>query len=325
MRSGRFGRLSFAVIIFFLLMGGENLAAEKKFPTRPIQVIITFQPGDTDNLLRPFIEKMPEYLGQPLSFVYKPGAGGSLGAGLAAAAKPDGYTLIGSSQSAVLVLPLTRKDLNYTWQSFAPICCLVEGALLVAVKSDAPWRSLKDLLADAKKSPGQITYTSSGTYAMPHLIMEALSSEAGVKLNYIPSQGGGPAATAVLGGHVNAFSGPLAPVFPHLMAGTMRLLALYNPKRIQAFPDVPTLAEIGYTIGASAVYGILAPRDTPKEVIEALYQSAKKAVENHRDFITGRLDNLGAQLLLKNPEEYTGLLARENELFSRILKTVIRQ
>lgn len=321
---GRHWGVRIGVLFFWVLLfpAGESFAAEKKFPVKPMQVIITFQPGDTDSVLRPFIEKMPEYLGQPMSFVYKPGAGGSLGAGVAAAAKPDGYTLIGSSQSAILVLPLTRKDLNYNLQSFAPISCLVEGGLLLAVRSDARWKTLKDLVADAKKSPGQITYSSSGTYAMPHLAGEAFSKEAGIKLNYIPSQGGGPAVTTVLGGHVNAYSGPLAPAYPHLQAGTLRMLAVYNPKRLRVYPDVPTLTELGYPIAMSAAYGLLAPRETSKEIIETLNQAAKKVVENQRRFINDRLDKLGAQLLYEGPEEYAAHLAKEHDLFARIIKIV---
>ncbi len=118
MRAGRFFGISIMVLGLILSAVGESPAAAKKFPTRPIQVIITFAPGATDLLMRPFIEKMPEYLGQPVTFVYKPGAGGSLGAAFVADSKPDGYTLVGSSPSAILVLPLTQKDLRYTLQSF---------------------------------------------------------------------------------------------------------------------------------------------------------------------------------------------------------------
>ncbi len=316
--------LGMGIIAFTLLLflAGENLAAEKKFPTKPIQVIITFQPGDTDSLLRPFIDKMPEDIGQPMSFVFKPGAGGALGAAFAASAKPDGYTLVGSTQSAILVLPLTRKDLTYSLQSFVPICCLLESAMVMVVKTDAPWKTFRDFVADAKKNPGKISYTSSGTYAMPHLIGEALSKEAGMKLNYIPSQGAGPAVTAVLGGHVDAYSGSSTPAIPHIRAGTMRVIVAYGSARVPTFADIPTLTETGIPIAASAIYGLLAPKDTPKEVIETLHQAAKKAVENNRSYITERLDKLNAQILFESPEEYAAHLARDNKLFFGILKMV---
>ncbi|MGA2957573.1 MAG: tripartite tricarboxylate transporter substrate-binding protein, partial [Thermodesulfobacteriota bacterium] len=148
---------------------GEALAAEKKFPTKPIQVIIPFQPGDTDNLLRPFVEKMPEYLGQPVTLVYKPGAAGAVGAGFVAASKPDGYLLVGSSQSSIVVVPITQKDVGYTWKSFAPVCCLVDASSLLVVQTSSPWKTLKDLVESAKQSPGKITYSSSGTFGSNHL------------------------------------------------------------------------------------------------------------------------------------------------------------
>jgi tripartite-type tricarboxylate transporter receptor subunit TctC len=322
MRLARFLGISIMVLGLILSVIGESPAAGTKFPTRPIQVIITFAPGATDLLLRPFVEKMPEYLGQPVTLVYKPGAGGSLGAAFVADSKPDGYTLVGSSPSAILVLPLTKKDLSYTLQSFTPICCLCADALVFAVQSSAPWKTIKDLVEDAKKSPGQISYSSSGTFAIPHLGFEAFSREAGIKLNYIPSQGGGPAVTALLGGHVQAYSGPIAPPLPHITAGTLRALAVSGAKRIKALPDVPTLTELGYPLTISVGYGLLSPKGAPKEVVETIYLAAKKVVENNEASIAQRLDGLGAWIDFEGPKEYTTQLSKQNEMFSRILKIV---
>jgi len=325
MKAWQFFRIGFLFLGISLAATGITQGAEKKYPTKPIRVIITFAPGDTDRVLRPFIEKMSDYLGQPMTLVYKPGAGGALGAAFVAESKPDGYTLVGSSESAILLLPLTRKELSYTLQSFIPICGLVEGALCLVVKSDAPWKTLKELVADAKKSPGQITYSSSGTFAMPHLFTEGFLKEAGIKLNYIPSQGGGPAVTALLGGHVHMFSGPIAPPLPHIKAGTLRALAAATKNRIRALPDVPTLSELGYPIATSIIYGLLAPKDTPKEVVETIYSAAKKVVEEHRDSIAERLEMMGVQIGFRSPKEYAVHLAGQKELFSGILKLLDHQ
>jgi tripartite-type tricarboxylate transporter receptor subunit TctC len=301
---------------------GEALAAEKKFPSKPIQVIIPFQPGDTDNLLRPFVEKMPEYLGQPVNLVYKPGAAGSVGAGFVAASKPDGYLLVGSSHSSIVVVPLTQKDVGYTWKSFAPVCSLVDASSLLVVQTSSPWKTLKDLVESAKQSPGKITYSSSGTFGSNHLIPEALFKEAGIKMTYVPSQGSGPTITALLGGHVDVASTAIAPALPHLRAGTLRPLAVYKPTRMRALPDAPSLVELGYPISSSSPYGLLAPKGTPKAIVEAIYLSAKKVVENHRTFAVERLDRLGAELDFEGPEEYTTHLAKQYELFSEIFKIV---
>ncbi len=320
------GKRNFLVMVvvmgFFLTIIGGSWAAEKKFPTKPIQIIIPFQPGDTDNLLRPYVEKMPEYLGQPVNLVYKPGAAGSVGAGFVAASKPDGYLLVGSSHSSIVVVPLTHKDVGYTWKSFAPVCAMVEASSLIVVQSSSPWKTLKDLVEDSRKSPGKITYSSSGTFGTNHLIPEALCKEAGIKWTYIPSQGSGPTITALLGGHVQVASTAIAPALPHLRAGTLRPLAVYRPTRMRVLPDTPSLKELGYPIYSSSPYGILAPKNTPKEVVDTLSLAAKKVLDNHRDFIAERLAKLGAEIGFEGPEEYTAHLGRQYELFSGIFKIV---
>lgn len=322
MAIGRIFLMGVVTIAFLGTVSGEGLAAEKKFPSKPIQVIIPFQPGDTDNLLRPFVEKMPEYLGQPVNLVYKPGAAGSVGAGFVVASKPDGYLLVGSSHSSIVVVPLTQKDVGYTWKSFAPVCSLVDASSLLVVQSSSPWKTLKDLVEDAKKSPGKITYSSSGTFGSNHLIPEALCKAAGIKMTYVPSQGSGPTITALLGGHVDVASTAIAPALPHLRAGTLRPLAVYKPTRMRALPDAPSLVELGYPISSSSPYGLLAPQGTPKAIVDTLYFAAQKVVENHKTFVVERLDKLGAELDFEGPEEYTIHLAKQYELFSDIFKIV---
>ena len=310
--------------VFFLIFSaaGTPWAAEKKFPVKPIQVIIPFQPGDTDNLLRPFLEKMPEFLGQPVNMVYKPGAAGSVGAGFVAASKPDGYLLVGSSHSSIVVVPLTHKDVGYTWKSFAPVCAMVEASSLLVVQSSSPWKTLEDLVEDSKQSPGKITYSSSGTFGSNHMIPEAMCKEAGIKWTYIPSQGSGPTITALLGGHVQVASTAIAPALPHLRAGALRAMAVFKPTRMKALPDAPTLRELGFSIHSASPYGILAPKDTPKEVVEAIYLAAKKAADKYGDSISDRLDKIGAEIGLEGPEEYTAHLGRQYELFSGIYRIV---
>lgn len=300
---------------------GKSLAAEKKFPTKPIQIIVPFQPGSTDILLRPFVEKIPEYLGQPLTFVYKPGAAGSLGAGFVASSKPDGYTLLASSQSSLTVVPLTQK-VSYTWRSFAPIACVVDVPNLCVIKSDARWKDLREFVAEAKKNPGQISFTSSGAFGSLHITGEALASAAGIKLNHIPSQGSAPSVTAVLGGHVNMNIVTMAVVIPHLQAGTMRVLCVFAKKRLSFFPDVPTAEEMGFPVFTSGLYGLLAPKGTPKEIVETVYQAAKKVRENHGAAISERYEKMGVQLEFLGPEEYTTLLQKEEEWHDKIIKDI---
>lgn len=317
--------LTLSVIAVLLGAGGSfssSVLAAEKFPLKPVQVIIPFQPGDTDNLLRPFIERMGEFLGQPLSLVYKPGAAGAVGAGFVATSKPDGYVLVGTSHSSIAVVPLTNKQVTYSLDSFEPIASLVESGSLLVVLSSSPWLTFKDLIEASKKTPGKITYTSSGTFGTNHLIPEGLAKEAGVKWNHIPSQGSGPAITATLGGHVNMASTAVAPAAPHIKAGTLRPLASYGNERLKAFPDVPTLRELGYTIASPSYYGILAPKGTPKETVDAIYLAAQKAVEKYNEQISTRLEPFGVAIKLLNSEEYRKWLKGQSELFSGILKSM---
>jgi tripartite-type tricarboxylate transporter receptor subunit TctC len=265
---------------------------------------------------------MGEFLGQPLSLVYKPGAAGAVGAGFVATSKPDGYVLVGTSHSSVAVVPLTNKQVAYSLDSFEPVACLVESGSLIVVLASSPWLTFKDLIDASKKAPGKITFTSSGTFGTNHLIPEGLAKEAGVKWNHIPSQGSGPAITATLGGHVNMASTAVAPAAPHIKAGTLRPLAAYGNKRLQAFPDVPTLQELGYTIASPSYYGILAPKGTPKPVVDALYAAAQKAVEKYNAQITTRLEPFGVDIKLMNPEDYKTWLKGQSALFSGILKSM---
>ena len=311
-----------AFACLFLSLPGTGIAAEKKFPTKAIQVIIPFQPGETDNMLRPFIEKMPEYLGQPMNLVYKPGAAGSVGAGFVAGSKPDGYTLLGSSLSSVVLVPLTNKDIGYSQNSFAPVSCLALGYLMFAVQSNARWKNIHELVAEAKQNPAKISYASTGTFGNSHLAGAAFCNAAGINLNHIPAQGSGPAVTAMLGGHVDiAVTGP-GPSIPHIRTGTVRALIIFNEKRVRDLPQVPTASEMGFPVVIPNFYGLLAPQGTPKEVVEAIHLASKKVLEKHEAFIDERLSRVGAHIGFMEPEQYASLLIEQQKEYARILKVI---
>jgi len=313
------GVLLFALILFVM---GKSVAAEKKFPTKPITVIIPFQPGDTDNNLRPFTDKMAQYLGQPLNFVYKPGASGSIGAGyVGKVAEPDGYTLVGSQQSSLVLVPLTQKGVPYTWKDFAPVCGLAGGYNVIAVQSKARWKNIQEFLAEAKQNPGKISYSSgSGALGITTLAAEAFFKEAGVKLNLIPAQGSGPAVVAILGGHTDAVSSQITPAFPHIQAGTLRPLVVSTDKRVQALPDVPTSVELGYKVSVPSLYGLLAPKGTPKEVVEAIALAAKKAAEEHKAAIEASLSKSGMGIHYTGPEGFAQFLKSQNDYWTETIK-----
>jgi tripartite-type tricarboxylate transporter receptor subunit TctC len=301
---------------------GAGVHAADDFPVKPVQVVIPFAPGDTDNMLRPFIDKMGEFLGQPVVMVYKPGAGGGIGAGQVASSKPDGYTLVGTSQGSIVVVPTFNKDIKYSTDSFTPIASLSEGGFMLLVAASSPWKNLQDLIDYSKKNPGKINYTTSGAMGVTHLLAEIFADEAKVKWTHIPEKGSGPAITALLGGHVEMASSAVAPALAHIRNGTLRPLATFGEVRLKAFPDVPTFKELGFKIASPGYYGILAPKDTPPEVVKAIYQSASKAVEKYNVQISDNLATLGAQIQLLGPKEYTDYLNSQRVLFSNAQKNL---
>lgn len=296
--------------------------AADPFPVKPVQVVIPFAPGDTDNMLRPFLDKMGEFLGQSVIMTYKAGAGGGIGAGSVASSPPDGYTLVGTSQGSIVVVPTFNNAIKYSTESFAPIASISEGGFILVVKADSQWKTMQELIEYSKKNPKKINYTTSGAMGVTHLIAEIFANEAGIQWTHIPEKGSGPAVTALLGGHVQLSSAAIGPAMAHVRAGTLRALAVFSDKRLKAFPDVPTLKELGYKVEARALYGILAPKDTPKAVVDAIFLAAKKAGEKYQMQISDSLSAMGAQPALLDPKEYAAYVADQKAMFTKAKQTL---
>lgn len=290
------------------------------FPARPIEVVIPFQPGDTDNMLRPFLERMSEFLKQPIVLQYKPGAGGGVGAGSVAASEPDGYTLVGTSPGSIVVVPLANQEVKYTPEDFTPVAALSEGGLMIVVPAKSRWKSIDDLVEYSKSHPDSITFTSSGALGITHLLAEAFTNTAGVTWRHVPYKGSAPAITALLGGHVDMASTAIAPAQAHIQAGTLRPLAVFGEARLKAYPDVPTLKELGYDIGSPTYYGISAPKGTPPEVVNKIYEAARQVSEKYGDQIAKNLATFGAQPMVLGPKQYQEYLQGQQELFAATIK-----
>ena len=264
-------------------VAGNALAAET-YPARPIQVIVPFPPGGVADLVgRPFATALEKQLKQPVVIVNKTGAGGAVGMQALAASKPDGYTLM-VALSSISVMPevdtLFGRPPVYKLSDFAPIALLSADPTVLVVSSKAPWKTVADFVADAKKRPGEIKYASSGVYGTMHVAMEMFAHSAGIKLRHIPTGGGGPALTALLGGHVDAISGGPNVSIPQVKAGAVKILAGWGDKRLPALPDVPTLKELGYKDVEFYIWsGFFAPAATPEPMIKVLREATAKAVK----------------------------------------------
>ena len=272
------------VVLAFLALAtlAPGVVAQEPYPTRPVSIVNPFPPGGIADLTaRPLASTFERLLKQPFVVVNKPGAAGAVGAQFASVAKPDGYTLLValvSISSTPEVDKLFGRPPTYTRDQFVGIARLNADPPVLAV--NGPWKTLKELIDDAKKRPGEITFASSGPYGASHLPLEMLLQAAGLKMRHLPTTGGGPATTAVLGGHAQLWASPPALAAPHVEAGKMRALATWGATRLAAFPDVPTLKELGYDIEYYIWTGLFAPKAVPANVIQALRDATRRAMQD---------------------------------------------
>jgi tripartite-type tricarboxylate transporter receptor subunit TctC len=280
-----------SILFFFLVVGialgmglyTGALKADEPYPSRPIQIIVPFPPGGVADLVaRPLASALEKNLKQPVVIVNKTGAGGTVGMQAAAVARPDGYTLM-VALSSISVMPevdaLFGRPSTYKLKDFVPIALLSADPTILVVKKESPWKTAAEFVADAKKRPNEIKYSSSGVYGTMHVAMELFAHAAGITLRHIPTGGGGPALTSLLGGHVECASiGPNV-AMSHIKAGSLRVLACWGDKRLAALPEVPTLKELGYKGVEFYIWsGFFAPAATPPGAIKVLREATRQAV-----------------------------------------------
>jgi tripartite-type tricarboxylate transporter receptor subunit TctC len=273
-------------LILLSLLGVPFAAAQDAYPSRPITLIVPFPPGGVADIVgRPFADALSRELKSPVVIENKPGAGGGIGMGAVAKAKPDGYTLL-LALSSISILPEADKVLGraplYQLDQFTPIARLTADPTVLAVRADSPWKTLQDFVADARKRPGAITYGSSGNYGTMHMPMEMFAHAAGLKLLHVPFTGGGPAVIALLGGQVDALSTGPSTVLQHVKAGKVRVLASWGERRLASLPDVATLSESGYDAVFFQWSALFAPAGTPEPVVARLRNAARIAAADPR-------------------------------------------
>jgi tripartite-type tricarboxylate transporter receptor subunit TctC len=259
--------------------------AQEAFPSRPITMIVPFPPGGVADITgRPTAAALEKVLKQPVAVTNRPGAGGAVGNAAVANAKPDGYTIL-MALSSISVIPAADELFNrkpaYSLDQFAPIALISADPTILVVHPSMPVKSLKELVALARSKPGQMSFSSSGVYGALHMPMEMFLYAAKLKMRHVPTTGGGPAITALLGGHVELTAGGPAAISGHVKAGKLRPIVSWGGKRHEAYPDVPTFKELGYKDVEYYIWaGMFAPRGTPEPVMKVLRDAARKVVED---------------------------------------------
>jgi len=266
------------ICLFSLAVGAQD------YPAKPITMIIPFPPGGVAEIVgRPLAASMEKTLKQPIVLVNRPGAGGAVGMGVAAKSAPDGYTIL-MGLSSISIFPVSDringKEPAYELKDFAPIALVTADPTVLVVRTDSPYRTVKDFVDAAKAQPGKINYSSSGVYGTLHVSMEIFANAAGIRLFHIPYQGGGPAVTALLGGQVEALASGPAAAIGQIRGGKMRALASWSTERLALLPEIPTFKELGYDAEFYIWTGVFAPASTPQPILIKLRQAVREAANS---------------------------------------------
>ncbi len=312
------GKRIFTILLVLSLIGVMPIHAAD-FPAKEVQVIIPWAAGGaTDLIFRALAATTGKHLGKAVVIVNRPGGGSAVGYTEGMQAKPDGYTLT-SAVTPLTILP-HQVSTAYTYKNFEPIVNVVSDPSMFLIRSDAPWKSLKEFLDYAKKHPEMITVGNSGAGGGVHLVALAFEKTAGVKLNHIPFSGGGPSVTAILGGHINAVSVSPPEGISHVQAGKLKILALFAEKRLEMFPDVPTVKEQGIDFVMGMWRGLVAPKGTPPDVIKKLHDAFKQGMDD--PVFRKNAKDMAVNLHYLGPEAFGKLMAEDHDFFGKLVKEI---
>ncbi len=296
--------------------------AHAAYPEQPIRVIVPFAPGgSTDIVTRIVTSKMSEILGQSIVVDNKGGAGGAIGAREAARAKPDGYTLSIATVSTLAVNPACKPTgLGYDpLKDFTPVTNFANVPNVVAVHPSFPAKTLDEFLKQLKDNPGKFSYASSGQCGVLHLFGEAFRQATGTEITHVPYKGSGPAVADAVGGHIEAIFDNIPSSLPHLVAGNLRPLAVAWKERLTELPDTPTFKELGYEqLNRPVWYGLLAPANTPKEVVDTIYKAAAQALQDPA--VKESLLKQGAFASGNTPEEFAKEIKEQYDWAHEVVK-----
>lgn len=310
------------VVVGCLVSGLCGFAATaQNYPAKPIRIIVTFPPGGpSDFVARSLGQKLTGAWGQQVVVDNRGGAGGVVGVEAAARASPDGYTLLQGQSGGMSINPALLAKLSYDpFRDFAPITMLVVNAQMLVAHPSLPVKTVKELVALAKRRPGQINYASAGYGSAQHLGMEMLKVMTEINLVHVPYKGGTPALVDLFSGQVSLQFTSMPAVLPHVKTGKLKGIAVGSPKRSPAAPDIPTVAEAGVPgFEYVAWYGLFAPAATPQGIISQINTQVVKALSD-RD-LSQRLASQGAEPSPGTPEGLAKYLREDHERWKKVIK-----
>jgi tripartite-type tricarboxylate transporter receptor subunit TctC len=314
-------RMVFAAIA---ALAAVQVQAQDAFPGRTVSMVVPFPPGGVADVTgRPTAIALERVLKQPVTVSNRPGAGGAVGNAAVANAKPDGYTLL-MALSSITVIPEADKLFNrkpaYTLDQLAPIALISADPVILVVHPSLPVKTLKEVIALSRKQPGELSYSSSGVYGALHMPMEMFLHAAKLKMRHVPTTGGGPALTQLLGGHVTMSAGGPAAITSHVQAGKLRPIVTWGAERHPNYKDVPTFKEQGYDIVYYIWAGLFAPAATPQPVVKVLRDAVRQAV-NDADF-KNQMAKVNSPIHYLDAPEFAKYLDADAKRLAEVVKIV---
>lgn len=295
--------------------------AQGNYPNRPIQLVVTVPPGGAADFVGRLIgAKLGDALGQSVVITNRGGAGGTTAAAAVAKADPDGYTLLLNTIATHGIGPHIYANLPYDpVKDFSPVILIAKLPLIMAVNADVPAQSIKDLIAQAKARPGELSFCSAGTGGAPHLAGELFKSLTGTELMHVPYRGSGPAVVDLVAGRITMMFDATPSLLPFITAGKLRALAAASPQRHRLLPDVPSFAELGYPgMDIALWYGVAAPGGTPAPIVQRLNAELIKILSTPD--IRKSLTEQGADVQGGTPEEFVAFMRNESARWGTVVK-----
>jgi len=292
-------------------------AQASDYPNRPIRVIVPYAPGGTDHQIRALAPTFAKLLGQSLVIENREGGGATVGTALVKQAKPDGYTLLYTGTGALTVAPNIRKQ-AYSIDDFAPIGNVIGTPYIVAAGPAAPFKTLAEMIAWARQNPSQASFGSAGQSTATHLAGEAMAAAAGVSVLHVPFQGIAPAVTAALGGHIHMALGLPGAIMPQVNAGRLTALATTGPQKLELLNNIPTLTDQGVRFANLSRFGLLAPREVPKDILQKLSATLAQAVQQP-EFLEAARKGFNSPLYLDRAA-FRSALIEEDQLYKRMVR-----